>query len=243
MTDEPQTVSRASPSTDADESEKPQHGPMRRLWENWIKPFAIVVIVLSLVRSSLADWNDVPTGSMNPTILEGDRIFVNKLAYSLKVPFTTWTIAQWSQPERGQIVTFWSPKDGKRLIKRVAGVPGDRIEMRDRVVLINGEPLEYTNVPEKSNRSVTIQREQLGDYEHAVQFLPPNPKRPSTRNFKEITLGPDEFFMLGDNRDNSGDSRAHGVVPLNLITGHAFAVAVSRDGWAPRWERFFMGLE
>ena len=240
MTDEPQNDLPASDGPESDAHEKPQHGPMRRLWENWIKPFAIVVIVLSLVRSSLADWNDVPTGSMNPTILEGDRIFVNKLAYALKVPFTTWTVAQWSEPKPGQIVTFWSPKDGKRLIKRVAGVPGDRIAMRNGVLLINGEPLEYTDVPAHTYGAMVIKREQLGEHDHAVQF---NPKRPSYRSFDEITLGPDEFFMLGDNRDNSGDSRVHGVVPRELITGHAFAVAVSRDGWTPRWDRFFMGLE
>lgn len=227
-------------SSETDAPQKPPHSPMRRLWENWIKPFAIVVIVLSLVRSSLADWNDVPSGSMNPTILEGDRIFVNKLAYALKVPFTTWTVAQWSQPQRGQIVTFWSPENSKRLIKRVAGVPGDRIAMHNGVLLINGEPLDYTDDPAHTNRTIITKREQLGEYDHAVQFTP---GRPSYRSFDEITLGPDEFFMLGDNRDNSGDSRVHGVVPRELITGHAFAVAVSRDGWSPRWDRFFMTLE
>jgi len=227
---------------DPADSQQPTHGPMRRFWENWIKPFAIVVIVLSIVRSSLADWNDVPSGSMNPTILEGDRVFVNKLAYSLKFPFTTWTLASWSEPKRGQVVTFWSPKDGKRLIKRVAGVPGDRIAMRNGVLLVNDQPVPYADDAAHSTRTVLTKRETLGEHQHAVQFLPAHP---SNRSFDEVTLGPDDFYMLGDNRDNSGDSRLIGVVPRDLITGHAVAIAVSvdRDTWVPRWNRFLQSLD
>src|SRR5882724_11006344 len=90
----------------------------RHLWRKELKPLVILAIVLFSVRSSLADWNDVPTGSMKPTIQEGDRVFINKLAYDLKVPFTTWHIAEWSNLKRGEIVVFYSPYDGKRLVKR-----------------------------------------------------------------------------------------------------------------------------
>ena len=86
----------------------------------------------------MADWNDVPTGSMKPTILEGDRVFVNKLAYDLKVPFTTWHITEWSNPHCGDIVVFFSPKDGKRLVKRVIGLPGDTVELQNERLVING---------------------------------------------------------------------------------------------------------
>ena len=88
-------------------------------WERWKrvwrenKSLLITVIILTAVRSAIADWNDVPTGSMNPTIVQGDRLFVNKLAYDLKVPFTTWHLAQWSNPKRGDIVVFFSPVDGR----------------------------------------------------------------------------------------------------------------------------------
>src|SRR5437868_10747840 len=90
----------------------------------------VVLVVLSF-RSSLADWNDVPSGSMKPTILEGDRVFVDKLAYDLKVPFTTWHVIQWGDPKRGAIVVFYSPYDAKRLVKRGIGVPGDTLEVRN----------------------------------------------------------------------------------------------------------------
>ena len=108
------------------------------LWRKEIRPLLILAVVLFSIRSSLADWNDVPTGSMRPTILEGDRVFVNKLAYDLKVPFTTWHLAQWDNPQRGDIVVFYSPYDGKRLVKRVVGLPGDILELRDNSLIING---------------------------------------------------------------------------------------------------------
>ena len=90
-----------------------------------IKVFALMLLVISSLRSALADWNDVPTGSMKPTIQEGDRVVVNKLAYDLKVPFTTTEIAKWGDPKRGDIVVLFSPLDGIRLVKRVVAVPGD----------------------------------------------------------------------------------------------------------------------
>src|ERR1051325_11375128 len=99
-------------------------------WRKEIRPLLILALVVFSLRSSLADWSDVPTGSMKPTILEGDRIYVNKLAYDLKIPFTTRHIAEWDNPHRGDIVVFYSPHDGTRLVKRVIGVPGDTIELR-----------------------------------------------------------------------------------------------------------------
>jgi signal peptidase I len=107
----------------------PQAGPSRwsRVWGEWVKPFLMVLIVVGSLRSAVADWNDVPTGSMRPTILEGERIFVNKLAYDLKVPFTRMRLAEWGAPERGDVVVLYSPADGKRLVKRVIGLPGDRL--------------------------------------------------------------------------------------------------------------------
>src|ERR1044072_4562551 len=97
----------------------------RHWWRKETRPLLILLWIGFSIRSSLADWNDVPTGSMRPTILEGDRVFVNKLAYDLKVPFTTWRIAEWSNPQRGDIVVFFSPHDGKRLVQRVGGLPAD----------------------------------------------------------------------------------------------------------------------
>src|SRR5215510_13235226 len=108
-----------------------------------IRVFLAMLLVISSLRSALADWNDVPTGSMKPTIQEGDRVVVNKLAYDLKIPFTTIEIAKWSDPKRGDIVVLFSPRDGTRLVKRVIAVPGDRIEMRNNQLLVNGVAASY----------------------------------------------------------------------------------------------------
>src|SRR5712671_2379295 len=118
----------------------------RHWWVKEIRPLLILALILFAIRSSLADWNDVPTGSMKPTIVEGDRVYVNKLAYDLKVPFTTWHIAEWNNPQRGEIVVFFSPKDGTRLVKRVIGLPGDTIELRNDRLLINDQSVDYTTL-------------------------------------------------------------------------------------------------
>ncbi len=116
---------------------------LAKLWRDTVRPILVILVVLGSFRSAVADWNDVPTGSMKPTILEGDRIFVNKLAYDLKVPFTKWRLLAWAGPRRGDVVICFSPADGTRLVKRVIGLPGDRIELRNNLLLINGTAATY----------------------------------------------------------------------------------------------------
>ncbi|UCF43271.1 MAG: signal peptidase I, partial [Planctomycetota bacterium] len=92
---------------------------VRRIWKEWRLTIFIIVFVIIPAKSSLADWNWVPTGSMNPTILEGDLVYVNKMAYGLRIPLTLYQVTKWSDPKRGDIVICFSPEDGTRLIKRV----------------------------------------------------------------------------------------------------------------------------
>src|SRR5947209_14248171 len=134
-----------SQPVDADDEviAEPAH-PLIRFWRNF-RSLIILIAVLFAVRSSIADWNDVPTGSMTPTILDGDRIFVNKLAYDLKIPFTTIHVpgCTWSAPRRGDIVVFFSPDDGIRLVKRCIAIRCDTIMLQDDHVLINGVESGY----------------------------------------------------------------------------------------------------
>src|SRR5436305_190025 len=132
-----------SPDSAAPEPEKFSKAWCAKMWREQIRPLAIMLIALFSVRSSLADWNVVPTGSMKPTIIEGDRIFVNKLAYDLKVPFTTYHLLQWGNPKAGEIVVFDSPKDGTRLVKRVVAVPGDTVQLVKNMLVGNGKPSQY----------------------------------------------------------------------------------------------------
>ncbi len=202
-----------------------------------------VILATTAFRSAVADWNDVPTGSMRPTIIEGDRIFVNKLAYDLKIPFTGIRLAEWDRPGRGDIVTFYSPADGVRLVKRVIGLPGDTVAMRNNRLVINGEPVEYdiSDVPEIDSGSygcVGFYTENLPDVPHTVMVTP---SLPAMRSFGPFTVPRDSCFMLGDNRDNSADSRYFGFVPLDSITGKVTGVAfsVQRDRYyLPRKGRF-----
>ncbi|HKB79074.1 MAG TPA: signal peptidase I, partial [Thermoanaerobaculia bacterium] len=113
---------------------------------NEIRVFLLMLLVVTSLRSALADWNDVPTGSMKPTIEEGDRVVVNKLAYDLKIPFTTIELWKWGNPRRGDIVVLFSPVDGIRLVKRVVGIPGDRVEMRENQLFINGLAAKWREI-------------------------------------------------------------------------------------------------
>ena len=232
-----------------------QNTPFRtragKWWKQTARPLLIVALIVFSIRSSLADWNDVPTGSMKPTILEGDRIFINKLAYDLKVPFTTWHVAEWSNPQRGDIVVFFSPQDGTRLVKRVIGLPGDLIELRNEHLVVNGEPVEYGPLgAESSGQLAEVEREQssfateqLPGHTHAVMEIP---RVPAKRNFGPMTVPAGQYFMMGDNRDNSFDSRYFGPVDRKRILGRASVIVLSLDKsnyWLPRTKRFFKGLD
>ena len=114
-----------------------------RVWREWLRPVILVAAVMFPFRSVIADWNVVPSGSMRPTIVEGDRIFVDKLAYDLKLPFTTLHVAQWGDPQRGDIIVFYAPDSGERLVKRLIGVPGDVVELRADRLYVNGRSATY----------------------------------------------------------------------------------------------------
>jgi signal peptidase I len=218
---------------------------VRYLWRAWVKPFALFFVIMAPLRSALVDWNWVPTGSMKPTILEGDLVLVNKLSYDLKVPFTTRHLMQWANPGRGDIVVFYSPRDGSRLVKRVVGLPGDTVQLRDEVLYLNGAAQHYSlrdsgafvrDIFEDRNPVVAV--EHLGSCDHYVLALP---GRSALRSFGPYLVPPDRYFMMGDSRDNSTDSRFIGTIARDQIVGRASTVLVSFDMsryLLPRFGRF-----
>ncbi|MFH1334962.1 MAG: signal peptidase I [Candidatus Zixiibacteriota bacterium] len=219
-------------------------------WRGWGCSIVIALLIATSFKSAIADWNDVPTGSMKPTILEGDRIFVNKLACDLKFPYTTWHLASWDDPKRGDIVVFFSPADGKRLVKRIVGVPGDAIAMLNNQLLINGKAAEYETLDRKIINQIAPHEqlnhlffgEIIAGQTHPVMITP---TRPSFRSFAPVIVTERHYFLMGDNRDNSADSRFFGFVERKQIVGRATAVVISLkpdEHYLPRWERFFQKL-
>ena len=203
----------------------------RLVKQNWA--FLLFAFVLFASRSSLADWYLVPTGSMLPTIVEGDRIFVDKMAYRLEVPFTDIEIMQTGQPKRGDIVVFNSEKAGNRLVKRLIGEPGDSVAMFDNKLIINGEEIHY-----EDKKNVHHKIEYLDNVKHTLQLIPVSEARDS---FAEVIVPNGHYLVLGDNRNNSADSRYYGFVPAIEIQGKANKVLMSLDPknyYLPRKERF-----
>lgn len=217
---------------------------LNRHLRGWL-PTLVMVAVLLTFRSSLADWYDVPSGSMQPTIMVGDRVVVNKLAYGLRVPFVGTRLATWDEPVRGDVVTFPSPLDGRRMIKRVIAVAGDVVAMRGGRLKLDGQLLEYARA---AAPAYPLRPDDRLDHGWAMEQLPGKPhpvmttdQAPNLRDWGPVQVPRGSVLVLGDNRDNSADGRVFGWVDIAVIEGRAEAVALSldRDRWfRPRWGRF-----
>lgn len=220
--------------------------------KSWLKDnrsFILFLCCFGFFRLAVADWNPIPSGSMRPTLLEGDVVLVNRLAYDLKLPLTDVVVAELGEPQRGDVVTFTSPKDGVRLIKRLVALPGDVVEMRNEVLFINGVAGEYLapvalSEPLEGGQTPAIQvRERVAGHERAVQVLP---ELNALRSFGPVQVPAGQYFFLGDNRDNSADSRFIGMVPRHRLIGRAQSVLVSANilgNWMPRWDRTLERIE
>ncbi len=222
-----------------------------KYWKEWRLTLFLIVFVILPVKSSLADFNWVPSGSMKPTILEGDFVFVNKAAYGLRVPLTLVRLARWADPARGDVVICFSPDDGTRLIKRVVGLPGDRLELHNNQLFINGRamaqsemmPEDLSYLADRLKREYRFVIEDLMDVSHPIMVRSRWGRR---GQFGPVTLAKDQYFVMGDNRDNSRDSRIFGTVERSAIVGKAVGVTGSFDikgTFLPRWGRFFTELK
>jgi signal peptidase I len=211
------------------------------------KGFILLMLGMVVVRSALADWYVVPSSSMYPNLLEGDRVICNRLAYDIKLPFTDVILKKVADPQRGDVVTFSSPENGVRLVKRLIAVPGDVVEMQGELLIINGvkasyRPMEANNrdhlTPERENPGQQLVfQETLGQRQSNIIVMP---ERQAMRSFAPITVPPDSYMMLGDNRDNSKDSRYIGLVKRELLTGRVQHVLFSLNGdhyYLPRLDR------
>ncbi len=215
------------------------------------KSLLLFIFLLATFRGAIADWHPVPTGSMKPTILEGDVVWHNKLAYDLKFPFTNIRLLELNEPERGDIVVVNSSTADKRLIKRLIGLPGDEISIFNNELAVNGVTASYELLSKNELDHIRMSDRDPGIY--AIEQIEGFPshvvhgrasalsKFPSYR-----TVVPEgHYFLLGDSRDNSADSRYYGSFPRKELRGRATHTLVSMNilnGYKPRLERFFEPL-
>ena len=194
-----------------------------KFWKN-NRSFIVFIALMSVFRSAVADWYEVPTGSMKPTIQEGDRILTNKMAYDLRIPFTHIPLVKLNDPQTGDIIVFDSKAADKRLIKRVIGLPGDTIALDNNELIINEKKLDYKSL--QSNVDSLDKIENLNGKKHTIRVANV-PSRLS--GFDEVTIPNNYYLVMGDNRDNSNDSRVWGPVPESHLVGKAFMIWMSWD--------------
>lgn len=202
--------------------------------------FPILLIVLVL-RSFLFEPFRIPSGSLEPSLHVGDFILLNKYDYGLRLPIIRKEILPIGSPKRGDIMVFrWPPNPTYYFIKRVIGVPGDHISYINKELIINGQKIPQTTVPNTEANaeypSVIEKEENLLGIKHRIYLDPDH----VTRDFKDIIVPPGMYFMMGDNRDFSADSRFFGFVPDKNIVGKAVLVWLSWDSNKSnvRWKRF-----
>lgn len=213
---------------------RPAHGEVAKepLVVEYAHSFFPIILIVLVLRSFLVEPFRIPSGSMMPTLLIGDFILVNKFTYGIRLPVLHTKIIEMGQPERGDIVVFRFPKDPKvDYIKRVVGLPGDRIGYYHKQLFVNGQPVKqtplgvYRGTGEGENMTgATLLSEELGTVTHDILI---REGQPSPQG--EFTVPEGQYFVMGDNRDNSNDSRYWGTVPEANLVGRAFFIWMSFD--------------
>ncbi len=229
---------------------KPDKETLNNWWKEW-RLFLLFVLILFSFRSTIADWSHVPTGSMKPTLMEGDRILVDKLAYDIRFPFMHWRLKTLGEPKRGDIVIFPSPETEELYVKRVIGLPGDTFSMKNNRLRINDKPLDYKfdennvasvlNAEDKKNFHVV--EEQLEGRPHSIMV---SRYGSPVSDYGKTRIPQGKYLVLGDNRDRSKDSRFIGLIDRERIRGKATKVIISLnsdDYWLPREGRYLKKLQ
>jgi len=227
-------------------SEGQQDIKKRSIYKEYIEPFLIAAVIALFIRQFAVQAFKIPSASMVPTLRIGDHLLVNKFIYGPRIPFTDTRIFSWKEPKRGEIIVFKFPKDeSKDFIKRVVGVPGDKIQIKNGKLFINDAAVPLSRLGEYEDKDqgsgmfsaakVQLLDEQLGAVKHHILYAHDQ----SGFNFGPELVPGESVFVMGDNRDNSADSRVWGFVKYNKILGRALIIYWSWDGkdtWV-RWKR------
>ena len=209
--------------------------------KNLIKNNLVIILLcfgIFFLRTAIADWNPVPSGSMEPTIYPGDVLLVNKTLLGPSIPFTDFRLFFLDSPKRGDIITFYPPLSGDdyvQFVKRVIGIPGDTIRVEGVRVYVNGKELPLTLDYDSQSADKLTGEETIGAVHHEIQV---DPRRGIVGLEGEITVPPHKYFVMGDNRNNSEDSRFWGFVDEDKIIGKVTRIAVSIADERPLKDRF-----
>jgi len=202
-----------------------------RIIREWLRFSALTLILFFAIRIFLLEAFSIPTSSMENTLMVGDFLLVNKFLYGAEVPGTHLRLPALKNPARGDVVVFRPPHDPNRdYVKRVVGVPGDTLEMRDKVLLLNKIPQEERYARHIDRRGDAVHPDMAWQSDHLVAAGPADHYAPSRDTWGPIVVPTGEYFVLGDNRDNSEDSRYWGFVHRQAITGHPWVVYLSLEG-------------
>ena len=207
------------------------------------RQFFLLLCCIVFFKSGIADLSSISGASMQPTLLDGDKVWVNKLAYDVKIPFTEISLAEVSDPARGDIVIIDSAAADKRLVKRIVGLPGDTIYMQNNALVINGEAANYEVLSRDDDAIIIL--EELPEKAHQARLSSRFVSR-TARSYGPTVVPEDQYFVLGDNRDNSADSRVYSFVPREEIIGRSNSVVFSLDSdnnYLPRGERFLADID
>lgn len=222
-----------APARAARNDKLPEHErPSEPMLVDHARSFFPIFVIVLLLRSFLVEPFRIPSGSMIPTLLVGDFILVNKFTYGLRLPVMNTKVIPIGSPRRGDVVVFRYPEDPSTpFIKRIVGLPGDRITYRDKQVSVNGLPLVYTSLggyvgmkSAAAHTGASLLEEQLGEARHQLLLTP---QAPTFDGEFDVPVG--QYFVLGDNRDNSRDSRYWGFVPEQNLIGRAFMIWMNWD--------------
>jgi len=227
----PWTGSGAAPTPVAGRPPEPRQSKLSRWFDSWMRSLGMAFVLFVIIKTFLVEAFQIPSGSMERTLLVGDFLFVNKAVYGAQIPGTTARVPGFESPRRGEVVVFAFPRNPEQnYVKRVIGVPGDTVEMRGGRVRVNGRSMAEPYV-QRVDPTRDVADPEFGWQRRYYAGAPDDPLRqhPTRDNWGPLAVPDGKYFVLGDNRDNSSDSRSWGFVDAAAVKGRPWVVYFSYD--------------